>query len=1133
MRTYSFRISSVTLLLMLFLGGAQALANDSKNGGERSLPIELVGPWSVYLGDLLTHDHLFNRKPDGRLSLPGYLSHPEPDSKLRPLSEGVATLSYQFEVPVEQYAPDDELAIFMDRIFSVGRVLLWVTARDGTQSFSSFEAGTIRDDGQPMRAIYRPGILPVGQAQRVDILIQMANEEIPWLGMERVPLFGTLKQLTKSREKKLAQVYVVAGFLAFIGFYYLFLFGLRRATRAALYFGCFSLCAVGRVFVMSRVWASVYPETDGFEFMLRLELFSASCIAVFFLLYFVAVIPELVNRSLARFFLGALLVHAVVVWVLPIYVVYDSGLKAQQVLAFGVIGMLFWALLVGLRKRPTAAVRVLSVGVVILSCSVLNDVFHSLGYIQTLHLMPFGVAALAICQGMVIAIFNARDRKRAEVLSGELNLHNQELRRIGDLKDQFLANTSHELRTPLNGIIGISETILDGVVGDVGSVVEKNVRMIARNGRRLAMLVNDILDFSKLRQGEVSTYIESVDLSEHIELVQSLGASWALDKGLEISATVETDAYFVKADRNRLDQILLNLLQCSLRYTKAGRITIYAEYADDRIAVVIEDSGEGLPNEVLLSLQEEYEVVPLHTGADGLGLSVTRSLVGLLDGELEIASRPTGGTVFRVVLPRAERPKDQEPLLLSRVSAGPLGGMASASDLEKASGNLRLMEQPERSGRNLLVVDDEPVNCHLLRQMLEFEGHEVEVAVTGEEALEVLKERSFDLVLLDLMLPGISGYDVLAYIRSYYEKPKVPVLIITARGFASDLTKSFELGADDYIAKPFTGGEVISRVNHHLKMTQYNDEMMGVYGRLANEVTERQQLAVSWGDMETVRNLLEEKNLKLQQEEAALLGEMAGLEELILEADKMAALGQMVAGISHDIANPLGYVVLSSSELMRELMILKSSSADAFRSETAFPGVADLVEVIDSEARRVGRISRAMRDYTRLDSSPVVGVMVDTLVADCLLIMGHRIKDTKIEVVCEAGVSATCYRSHLGQVITNLISNGLQAMESQEVRKLEIGTRAIPRDGQAGVEIWVGDNGPGVPSAIKEHIFDRYFALRGDGDTPGVGLGLCAMVVEEHGGTIELGVSQYLGGAEFRIWVPCLPQVDSMNLGLM
>ncbi|MBT6434391.1 MAG: response regulator [Deltaproteobacteria bacterium] len=1125
-----FAIFALALLTSVLSAGiCYAQPADARAWGDI---IELSGPWEVYLGDLLDHSELSQRTPDGTLVLPGYLSHPAESSRLRAFSEGVATLHYRLDVPARFATPGEELALSIDRIFSAGRVLVLATDGDGQQSILQFDSGTIRDDGAPMRAIYRTGILPLGDAVHLDILIQMANDVIPWLGMEHVPLFGSLSGLSKMRERHLAQVFMVAGFLALIGFYYLFLFGLRRSTRAALFFGCFSLGAVLRVFVMSRVWTSFYPETDTFDLMIRLELFSGTFIAFFFLLYFVAVIPQLLNQALAKFFLGALAVHAFAVWTLPIYVAYDTGLKAQQLLAFCVVGMLFWALIVGLRKEPTAAVRVLSVGVVVLSCSVINDVFYSLGYIQTLHLMPFGVAGLAICQGLVIALFNARDRNRSEVLSGELNVRNQELRRIGDLKDQFLANTSHELRTPLNGIIGLSETILDGVVGVVTPVVGKNVRMIARNGRRLAMLVNDILDFSKLKNGDVATHIESVSLLEHVELAESLGVSWAMEKGLEIKVSIDDDTHFVNVDRNRLDQILLNLLQCSLRYTQAGTIEISLEPGEAWVVVVITDEGDGLPSEVLQSLQGGQDSLPLHAGADGLGLSVTRRLVELLDGELLVSNKSTGGTEFRVQLPRAHPPKSRESKLLSRVSHSEPKANPDASALEKASGELRVVALPESSGRKVLVVDDEPVNCHLLRQMLEFEGHEVEVVVSGEDAVAVLQERTFDLVMLDLMLPGISGYEVLDHIRSYHEKPKVPVLIITARGFASDLTKSFELGADDYIPKPFTVGEVMARVNHHLKMNQYNDEMMGVYGRLANEVSERQQLTIARGDVEAVRELLEKKNSKLLEDEKSIMGEMAGLEELILEADKMAALGQMVAGISHDIANPLGYVVLSSSELMRELMVLKASSADALRSETAFPGVADLVESIDQDARRVGRLSRAMRDYTRLDSSPVVGVQLEALVSDCVLIMGHRFLGAQVATACEQGASVTCYRSHLGQVITNLISNGLQAIAGQDNRKLEIGTRSIPKDGQAGVEIWVADNGPGVPADVQKHVFDLYHALREKGAGTGVGLGLCAMVVEEHGGSIELGVSQQLGGAEFRIWVPCLPPTDSLNLGL-
>ena len=216
---------------------------------------------------------------------------------------------------------------------------------------------------------------------------------------------------------------------------------------------------------------------------------------------------------------------------------------------------------------------------------------------------------------------------------------------------------------------------------------------------------------------------------------------------------------------------------------------------------------------------------------------------------------------------------------------------------------------------------------------------------------------------------------------------------------------------------------------------------------------------------------------------------MAQLEELILRADKMAALGQMVSGITHDIANPLGYVVLSASELMRELMVLKSSSGDISRSETAFPGMADLVESIDQDVRRVGQISKAMRDYTRLDSNPVVGVDLEHLVSDCLLIMGHRLRDVSVKAQCESGLTATCYRSHLGQVLTNLISNALHAMGPQEEKELEIGTRYIPIDGEEGIEIWVADNGPGLTRRYVNKFLTSFLPFGKTRAVPGLDLG--------------------------------------------
>lgn len=1091
----------------------------------------LKGPWDVYLNQHASTQLVREVQPDGVMHLPGYLSHPPEGARLEPFAHGVATLHLRMARETLPFSQGTPLAISIDRVFSAGRVLVVSLDKEGKPQATSFRAGAIGEGGQNVRPLYRPGVIPIMGTGDIDVFIEMANHSIPWLGIEVVPKLGRLSALSSERKRSVAQSFLVAGLLLLIGIYHLFLYGIRRTHKASLYFAAFSLLVVVRVVIMSRLWATLFPESDGFSFLLRSELATGSLIGCFLILFFMEVISDWVNPKLARLLLGLLAIHSIAVWVMPLSIAYGQGLKVQQWLALVTITVLVISLIRALRGKPTQALRTLVLGIVALALCVVNDVLHTAGVIESFHAIPFGVAALAICQGLVLALLNARDRSRAEILSVQLNQRNQELRRISALKDQFLANTSHELRTPLNGIIGLSEAIQDGLVGPLNEPVARSVRIISKSGRRLAMLVNDILDFSKLKKGEVALNLECVDVHDSLMLVQELSRGLAEESGVMIAQNVPADDYFVLADGNRFEQIILNLVQCSLRFTRGGTLSFSCEEQEDSVALHIHDSGGALPDELVESLYQDYEATPLNMGPDGLGLSVSRSLVALHAGQLEATVSESKGTLFSLKFPRATDAGLQRQRVLTRVSARPAAELTRASDLEAAHSSSRVLETPEKSGRKILVIHDEEVNGYILRQMLEFEGHEVLVVDSGESGVDALALASFDLVLLDLMLPGISGYEVLESIRASFDLHQLPVLILTARGFVEDLARSFTLGANDYLAKPFTRAEVLARVAHHLKMTRYSDEMMGVYGRLANEVTERELLSAAWEDVETVRESLEKTTARLGSEEQLLRDEMSRLEELILQADKMTSLGQMVAGLSHDIAHPLGYVVLSSGELMRELMVLKSSSGDSENSVSVFLGVADMVEGIDHRARQLGRISEAMRNYTRLDSSPVVGVEVESLVSDCLFILGHRLEGCGVRLRCEPGLIITCYRSHLGQVIANLISNALEAVRGKDGGRMEIGSRRLPRQGEDGVEIWVGDSGDGVAAALVPHIFELFFTTRSDSGGSGVGLGLCAMVAHEHGGDIEVGVSQELGGAEFRVWVPVLPQNDSLSLG--
>ena len=263
-----------------------------------------------------------------------------------------------------------------------------------------FTAGDFGDGPGTMRATYRPGILPLGNPVSLEIFFQMGNDIIPWLGVENAPRLGIFHQLLKERQVEVAKVYVVAGLLVFIGLYYLYLFRLRSSSRASLYFACFALTAVCRVLIMSRLVSILLPDVDHFDFLLRAELASGSIIGCFFILYLREVIPDHVNAVAARLFLLSLVLHLIILLFSPLYFAYDGLLQGQQSLALGVVVLLIWSVLKALHEKPSVAVKVLGLGVVALCGAVINDVLFSQALIESTHLIPFGVAALALCQGL-------------------------------------------------------------------------------------------------------------------------------------------------------------------------------------------------------------------------------------------------------------------------------------------------------------------------------------------------------------------------------------------------------------------------------------------------------------------------------------------------------------------------------------------------------------------------------------------------------------------------------------------------------------------------------------------------------------------------------------------------------------
>ena len=428
--------------------------------------------------------------------------------------------------------------------------------------------------------------------------------------------------------------------------------------------------------------------------------------------------------------------------------------------------------------------------------------------------VQYGIVVL-VCAMLAIHSQSYSDMLRSvRVYSEELAVTNEELLRVNQVKDDFLANTSHELRTPLHGIIGLTDALLGGVGGPLNAVVQENLTMVQSSARRLSSLVNDILDYSKMSHGEFTLNLETVDFTSVAHLVLTTVWPLAQNKGLVLESDLPQTLY-VRADTNRLQQILYNLLGNAIKYTEQGTVGITAGSANGTVLVEVWDTGIGIPanrvDDIFESFQQlDGSITRLREGT-GLGLSITKSLVELHGGAISVASTLEEGSRFSFTLPVATPPV---------VVQNPGPRMVLTAELEKPA---EATFAPD--AYTILIVDDDPVNTHVVRNHLELQQWKGVEAHSGQEALDILSITTFDLVLVDVMMPRMSGYDVCRIIRQTYDRDKLPVMLLTVRTDVKDLVAGFEAGANDYLTKPFVAEELITRIQNQIQGARNAEEL--------------------------------------------------------------------------------------------------------------------------------------------------------------------------------------------------------------------------------------------------------------------------------------------------------------------
>jgi len=406
---------------------------------------------------------------------------------------------------------------------------------------------------------------------------------------------------------------------------------------------------------------------------------------------------------------------------------------------------------------------------------------------------------------------------------------NAALQKLDELKDEFLANTSHELRTPLNGIVGIAESMCDGAVGSLTDIQRKNLLMIAHSGHRLTNLVNDILDFSKLKHNNLELNLRSVGLREITEVVLTLSQSLVGDKKLKLLNKIPSELPPANADENRLQQILYNLIGNAIKFTDAGKVEITAEKIIENnqewLALSVIDTGMGIPANKLDSIFESFEQgdgsnTRQYAGT-GLGLTVTKQLVELHQGSIKVISKENKGSCFTVTLPIADVPAENLPSRLATVQRHLVIPEIEETPIQIEPTDLVI--NPDASRFTVLIVDDEPINRQVLLNHLSLQHYAVVEAGHGPEALELINEGlKPHLVLLDVMMPKMTGYEVCRRLREKFPANEMPILLLTAKTQVASLVEGLDAGANDYLTKPVSKNELLARIKTHLQVSNLN-----------------------------------------------------------------------------------------------------------------------------------------------------------------------------------------------------------------------------------------------------------------------------------------------------------------------
>ena len=722
----------------------------------------------------------------------------------------------------------------------------------------------------------------------------------------------------------------------------------------------------------------------------------------------------------------------------------------------------------------------------------------------------------------------------------ELISARDELAEMDKVKSRFSANVHHELRTPLTLILSPLDALRSGEFGEVPESISRTLDTMHSNGRRLHKMINNLLDLSKLENRQFSILRRPTRIDRLVtELVT--GASPMADRKQVTLVCHGFEAPLeIAIDGDAIEKVLINLIGNALKFTgNGGRISVDGIADADGVTIQVTDTGIGIPPDQLDSIFDRFAQVDSSTTRNyegtGIGLSLAQEMVHLHQGKIWAKSAGEGhGTTVSVWLPNGMSDAAVEEVVLADNSGRQMDVYASIAAIE-ADLNIEVEEEAEflgdverqlmrdedygpvgddsyrsiltskqhESKPEVLIAEDNPDMRHLLQTLIG-KHYSVRVAKNGRQALEKIRHKMPDLVLSDIMMPEMDGIELCRQIKNSDDTKSLPVVLVTSKAENEMKIEGLELGADDYITKPFHPRELLARVGSLIRSS-------------------------------ILRRELSERNTQLGE----ALEDLKRAEVMLVQNERLAAVGELAAGIAHEVNNPVNFALnaarmlsANAQEMQSLIRRMPDEKIDVqILSQRTRPSnvtvsldelgkdAIELTDIISQGLERTHSLVTDLKNFAApADSGRARGRMcLTSCLRSAATLIGPTLSQSTISLdiqIVGEPPDILANEGAIGQVILNLFKNASDAIGitgGTIVAKIE--------SVEHGVSLSISDDGPGISEVDRNQIFEPFFTTKPAGEGTGLGLAISKQIILEHSGTIE--IESELGvGSTFRIKLP-------------